>query len=342
MPGSRVRVPPLLFGAAARRVATRLAGALAALAGVAAIGACETSRAPRPAVAAPVFQEVGDSVLVVAVGDLVCGSATPEGIPCLAARTAALVRQLQPAALLLLGDLQYETGSLDDFGAYFEPTFGELKPVIRPVPGNHEYFTPGAAGYFDYFNGAGNDSGTAGHRARGYYSFDVGGWHVVALNSNCREAGGCNARSPQARWLQADLEASRARCTIAFMHAARFSSGEHGNADELRDLWDILHRGGVEIALAGHDHSYERFSPQDALGRSDARTGIRAFVVGTGGKGTGRILRPRPHSEVRDNRSIGVLTLALRNDSYTWRFAPVPGFTLADSGSGRCHDAPGR
>lgn len=286
-------------------------------------------------------QGTGDSVLVVAVGDLVCGSQTPEGIPCLHARTAALVRQLQPAALLLLGDLQYEMGSLDDFGAYFEPTFGELKPVIRPVPGNHEYYTPRAAGYFDYFNGAGNDSGQAGHRQRGYYSFDVGAWHVVAINSNCREVGGCGARSPQARWLQQDLATSRAACTLAFMHSARFSSGEHGNDDDLRDMWDILYRAGAELALAGHDHSYERFGPQDAGGRADSTAGVRAFVVGTGGKGTGRILRARPNSQVRDNSSIGVLALTLRPDGYSWRFAPVPGFTLADSGSARCHGAPG-
>lgn len=290
------------------------------------------AREPRPA---------GDSVVVAAVGDIVCGTLTPEDIPCLHARTAALVRQLAPDALLLLGDLQYEQGTLDDFNGWFEPTFGSFKPITWPVPGNHEYFTPGAAGYFDYFNGIGADSGRAGARARGYYSFDLGAWHVVALNSNCDQLP-CGARSPQAQWLRADLAAHPAACTLAMMHSSRFSSGEHGNDDLLRDLWQVLYDGGVDVVVSGHDHDYERFAPQDATGRGDKAHGIRAFVVGTGGKGTGRIFRARPNSEVRDNQSIGVLTMTLWADRYAWRFAPVPGFALADAGSGTCHELPRR
>ena len=303
--------------------------------------ACRVAQA-RPAEAStPTTQGGGgDSVLIAAAGDLVCGFDTPPRIPCLHPRTAALVRQLNPAALLLLGDVQYETGSTLDFQSYYEPAFGEFKSITYPVPGNHEYFTPGASGYFDYFNGAGVDSGRVGRRGRGYYSFDLGAWHIVALNSNCNEIGGCGARSPQAAWLRADLAAHRTKCTLAFTHSSRFSSGEHGNDDLLRDLWQILHEAGVDVVLSGHDHTYERFAPQDAVGRADGKRGIRAFVVGTGGKGLGRFMRIRPNSEVHDNSSIGWLTLTLRPETYSWRFVavPLPGSDLDDSGNGACHE----
>jgi 3',5'-cyclic AMP phosphodiesterase CpdA len=291
-----------------------------------------------PAVAS---QGAPDSVVIAAAGDLVCGTETPVQIPCLHLATAAVVRQIKPDALLLLGDLQYETGSLVDFQAFYEPAFGEFKSVTYPVPGNHEYFTPGAAGYFDYFNGVGVDSGRVGRRGSGYYSFNLGAWHVVALNSNCLQlAGGCSARSPQAAWLREDLKANRARCTLAFSHSSRFTSGEHGNDEVMRDLWVILHDAGVDVVLSAHDHDYERFRRQDAMGRSDEKRGIRAFVVGTGGKGTARFLRGRPNSEIRDNSSIGVLTMVLKADSYSWKFVSVPGTPdpLEDSGDGTCHE----
>lgn len=347
MPGSWVRVPPLLlseppdppaaFGFPAR-VRRALAGSLSFGMVLMAVAGCRVAQARVPA-AEPVQGGSADTVFIAAAGDLVCGFDTPPRIPCLHTRTAALVRQLKPAALLLLGDLQYETGSTLDFQSYYEPAFGEFKSITYPVPGNHEYFTPGAVGYFDYFNGAGADSGRAGRRGRGYYSFDIGAWHIVALNSNCPEIGGCGSRSPQATWLRADLQANRAKCTLAFTHSARFSSGEHGNDELLRDLWQVMHEAGVDVVLSGHDHTYERFAPQDAIGRSDGKRGIRAFVVGTGGKGLGRFLRTRPNSEVRKNTSIGVLTLTLRPENYSWRFMALPdGEPLDDSGDGSCHD----
>ena len=296
------------------------------------------ARVPAESAPPPLQGGGGDSVLIAAAGDLVCGFDTPPNIPCYHMRTAAVVKQLNPAALLLLGDVQYENGASMDFQSYYEPAFGEFKSITYPSPGNHEYFTPGASGYFDYFNGVGADSGRAGSRRRGYYSFNLGAWHIVALNSNCREIGGCGARSPQATWLKADLAANRAKCTLAFTHSSRFSSGEHGNDDLLRDLWQILYDAGADVVLSGHDHTYERFKPQDASGRADDKRGIRAFVVGTGGKGLGRFMRERPNSEVRDNSSIGVLTMTLRAESYSWRFAPVPPLPLKDSGDGTCHD----
>ena len=280
--------------------------------------------------------QTADSVVVLAAGDLVCGTQTPAGIPCMHIRAADLVRQLKPDALLLLGDLQYESGSPQDFSAFFDPAFGPFKSITYPVPGNHEYFTRGATGYFDYFNGVGVDSGRAGARQRGYYSFDLGSWHVVALNSNCPEVGGCGARSAQAQWLRNDLAANQRECTLAFMHSARFSSGEHGNDELMRDLWQILFEGGADLVLAGHDHSYERFGPQDATGRRNPERGLRSFVVGTGGKGLGRIVRARPNSERRDNSSIGWLQLTLRPADYSWRFVALPGLSLQDSGSAAC------
>ena len=160
----------------------------------------------------------------------------------------------------------------------------------------------------------------------------------MALNTNCPEIGGCGARSPQATWLKADLASSRAKYTHAFMHSSRFRSEEHGNDELMRDIWQILHDAGADVVLSAHDHTYERFKPQDAGGRSDEKRGIRAFVVGTGGKGLGRFLRGRPNSEIRDNSSIGVLTMVLRPDSYSWQFVAVPGLPLDDSGDGTCHD----
>ena len=283
-------------------------------------------------------QGTADSVLIAAAGDLVCGTETPERIPCLHMENAALVGQINPQALLLMGDLQYESGSAADFKAFYEPSFGEFKAITYPVPGNHEYFTPGAIPYFDYFNGVGADSGRAGARGRGYYSFNLGAWHIVAINSNCQFIGGCGARSQQAAWLRADLAANRAKCTLAFMHSAPFSSGEHGNDPLMRDLWRIMYDAGVDVVLSAHDHTYERFGPQDAAGRADGKRGIRAFVVGTGGKGLARFLRTRPNSEIQDNSSIGVLTMVLKADRYSWKFAAIPPLPLKDSGEGACHD----
>ena len=284
-------------------------------------------------------QGTADSVIIAAAGDLVCGTETQSPpIPCLHLATAAVVKEVKPDALLLLGDLQYEKGSITDFQAYYEPAFGEFKSITYPTPGNHEYFTPGGAGYFDYFNGVGADSGRAGRRGQGYYSFNLGAWHIVALNSNCEFVGGCGARSPQAAWLRADLQKNRAKCTLAFTHSARFSSGSHGSDVLLRDLWQILYDAGAEVVLSAHDHDYERFRLQDANGRADEKRGIRAFVVGTGGKGLAPFGRRAPNSEIQDISSIGVLTMVLKADSYSWKFVAVQDLPLDDSGDGTCHD----
>ena len=269
--------------------------------------------------------------LLVAAGDIACAPGASDA--CQQAATAQLVQSLNPAAVAALGDLQYEEGSMADFRASFEPTWGRFKGMIRPIPGNHEYRTSGAGGYFEYFGAA------AGAPGRGYYSYDLGAWHVIALNSNddCSVVS-CSAGSPQEQWLRADLAANPRACVLAYVHAPRFSSGrEHGDSTSVRDLWRALHEAGADVVLAAHDHGYERFAPQDPDGLSDPARGLRSFVVGTGGKEIEPFGKPRPNSEVRDYSSFGVLALTLRPSGYDWRFVPVPGAGFTDAGSGACH-----
>jgi hypothetical protein len=245
--------------------------------------------------------------------------------------TAALVDGL-PGTVAMLGDAAYERGSADQFARCYEPTWGRHKARTRPAVGNHEYGTPGASGYFDYF---GPSAGAAG---LGWYSYDLGAWHIVVLNSNCAEARGCQAGSDQESWLRADLTASDARCTLAYMHHPRFSSGNtHGGSGAVEPLWRALHDHGAEVVLAGHEHDYERFAPQTPTGQLDTKRGVRQFVVGTGGRPLRSLGPPDPHTEARQNTAWGVLHLRLRDGSYDWRFVAQPGSSFADTGSTACH-----
>jgi hypothetical protein len=273
--------------------------------------------------------------VVVAVGDIVCGTGTSSTSPCMHAATAALAGAIAPNAVLLLGDNQYESGTLSDFNAYYHPTWGTHKAITRPSAGNHEYQTAGAAGYFDYFNGTGAQTGRAGDRSRGYYSFDLGAWHLIALNSNCAEVGGCSAGSPQEQWLRANLAANPRTCTLAYWHHPRFSSGAHGNTSSMQAIWQALYEHRADLVLAGHDHDYERFAPQTAGGTADP-AGPRSFVVGTGGKDLRSFGTVRANSERRSSAAFGVLKLTLRPSSYDWEFVPIPGDALADAGSAAC------
>ena len=263
-------------------------------------------------------------VTIVAAGDIAdCGSdgtQFPEAI-----RTAALV-QPADALVLTLGDNTYPIGAPAEFADCFSPTWGQFKERIRPSPGNHDYITMDAGGYFGYFGALAGPSG------RGYYSFDAGAWHVVSLNSNVDAAPG----SPQHAWLQNDLAASKARCTLAYWHHPVFSSGPHGSDPRMAEIYRLLHSAGADIVLVGHDHIYERFAPQDADGRSDPQNGVRSFTVGTGGARLYSIRTPQPNSEYRDSSSYGVLRLTLADGSYRWTFVPVNGASR-DEGAAVCH-----
>jgi hypothetical protein len=290
------------------------------------------------------------SPVVAAAGDIACDTSSAfynggVGSPghCRQQATSDLLVGGGFSAVLALGDTQYHVGALADFEAVFDKTWGRVKPIIRPAVGNHEYSTSNARGYFDYFNGVGKHSGPAGDRDKGYYSFDIGSWHLIALNSQCDQIAhggalnGCAPGSPQNRWLQADLAAHRTSCTIAYWHSPRFNSGFRGNSSASQPFWDVLHAAGADIVLSGDAHSYERFAPQDPNGAPDPVRGIRAFVVGTGGVFFTGWSKVKPNSEVRHNDTFGVLALTLHPTSYEWRFLPEAGGTFADAGSGACH-----
>jgi acid phosphatase type 7 len=264
---------------------------------------------------------------IAAAGDIACDSSTPGATTCHQAATADLLAAGNFSAVLGLGDHQYPSGALGDFNAYYDPTWGRVKAKTYPAPGNHEYQTSGAAGYFAYFGDR------AGPTGRGYYSFNVGSWHLISLNSEISTAAG----SAQETWLKADLAASSQRCTLAYWHKPLFSSGPHGNNPSVKPLWDVLYAADTEVVLAGHDHDYERFTPQTPSGSADASGGIREFVVGTGGKEHYSISSTKPNSQVHNTDTFGVLQLTLHPDSYDWKFLPEAGKTFTDTGTGSCH-----
>jgi hypothetical protein len=277
-------------------------------------------------------------VTVAAAGDIACdpadagyngGAGTATRCHMLATSDRAL--SLSPAAVLLLGDNQYENGDLAKYQASFDPTWGRLKAITFPAPGNHEYLTAGGQGYYGYFGMA------AGDPAKGWYSFNLGSWHLIALNSNCTAIGGCASSNPQGQWLAADLAAHPGVCTLAYWHHPRFSSGPHGNDVLFQDFWTLLAAAGADLILNGHDHGYERFAPQSPTGTADP-AGIRELVVGTGGKDLTSVMTVRANSEVRNYAYFGVLELKLHPTGYEWRFVSDTGTTL-DSGRGLCHSA---
>jgi hypothetical protein len=304
-------------------------------------------RKPASAASPPPPAPAPDPV-VAAAGDIACDPASPWfngglGTPagCRQRYTSDLVVNTGLAAVLTLGDHQYEDGAPAKYPLSFEPTWGRIRGIIRPAVGNHDYGIAGGAGYFDYFNGIGSHSGPAGDRNRAYYSFDIGAWHLIALNSNCAQVGGCGAGSPQELWLAADLAAHPAACTLAYWHQPHFSSGPHrnddGGANPTGAFWRDLYDGGADLVLGAHDHDYERFAPQTALGSADPARGLREFVVGTGGRSHYSISTVRPNSEVRNSDTFGVLKLVLHPRSYDWSFVPEAGGTFTDAGSAACH-----
>jgi hypothetical protein len=248
--------------------------------------------------------------------------------------TAALLDAI-PGTVFTLGDNVYPTGTLSQYQACYESSWGRHKSRTVPVAGNHEYDASGNTGYFDYF---GASAGTPG---KGYYSFELGTWHVVVLNSNCSFVGGCQAGSAQEQWLRADLAAHQADCTVALWHHPRFSSGtEHGSDPTMQPFWQALYDGGADLVLNGHEHSYERFAPQTPTGMPDLSYGLREFVVGTGGASHYPLGTPLPTSQASNSDTFGVLKLTLHSGSYDWQFVPEAGATFTDAGTGGCHGAP--
>jgi acid phosphatase type 7 len=265
----------------------------------------------------------GSDPVLVGAGDIAtCYRKTDEA-------TAALLDWI-PGLVFTVGDNVYPEGTADQFRRCYDTSWGRHKARTRPTVGNHEYLTPGAAGYFGYFGAS------AGDPASGYYSYDMGAWHVIALNSNCAAVGGCERGSPQEQWLRADLAAHPAACTLAYAHHPRFTSGGQGNLT-LVPFWDALYEHGADVFLAGHKHHYERFAPLTPTGEPDALNGIREFIIGTGGKSHNDILEPSPNTEAVEDATFGVLKLTLHPSSYDWQFVPVAGATFTDSGSADCH-----
>jgi Tol biopolymer transport system component len=287
---------------------------------------------------------------VAAAGDIACDPVSDRfdvGLgtsgACHMVQTSDVLMRMDLSAIAVLGDVQYEDGTYDKFVRSFDPTWGRLKNLMHPTVGNHEYRVPGAAGYFDYFNGAGVVDGPAGPRDKGYYSYDLGRWHVVVLNSQCSERGpnpnnaDCAVGSPQEQWLRADLAANPSRCTLAYWHHPLLSTGVPGFNSAVQPLFQALVDGGVDVLLTGHDHGYERFAPMDATATRDTARGVRQFVVGTGGKNLEDRSFPAPNSEIRENSTYGVLKLTLRPSGYLWGFVPETGATFTDTGANACH-----
>lgn len=240
--------------------------------------------------------------------------------------TAELLDSI-PGVVFTTGDNAYPRGRRVDFQDCYHPSWGRHRARTRPSPGNHDYGVPGAAGYFEYFGAAAGDS------TKGYYSFALGSWQVIALNTVLEIGPG----SPQLEWLRTELGSSPAHCTVVYGHDPRFSSGEHGSEEDLDHVWRVLHEFGVELLVSGHDHNYERFAPLSADAAPDPDHGVQQFVVGTGGAYLRPLTDRLPHSAVADATSHGLLKLTLHTDRYEWEFVPVRGDTFTDRGSRACH-----
>jgi acid phosphatase type 7 len=271
-----------------------------------------TTTTSRPTVTATV--PPGSEILVGA-GDIAeCGDENDE-------LTAQLLDGI-PGTVFTTGDNVYDSGTATEYLNCYDSNWGRHRARTKPVPGNHEYRTDGAAGYFQYFM-----------NVPSYYVYDLGSWRIYALNSEIDVSEG----SSQIMWLQADLEANPSQCVLAYWHRPRWSSGaEHGSSSSMQTLWQVLYEAGADVVLNGHEHNYERFAPMDATGQEDPQ-GMREFVVGTGGKNHYDFGKVLPTSEVRDDTSFGVLKLILRPTGYDWEFIPVEGATFTDNGSEECH-----
>jgi acid phosphatase type 7 len=280
-----------------------------------------------PRLDGPVIVAAGDIACDPGSGDFVGGQGTE--LACRQGATAELLAARRYDAVLTLGDNQYDKGTESGFARSYAPSWGRVRGITRPAPGNHDYGTGGAAGYFGYF------AASAGDRSRGYYSYDLGTWHLLSLNSNCGDVS-CDAGSAQEQWLREDLRRTRQPCILAYWHHPRWSSGAvHGSSQQVAPLYQALSDVRADVVLTGHEHHYERLAPMGPTGASDP-AGIRNFVVGTGGVGHYGFAAPLAASEVRESTTFGVLRLSLGKTGYAWRFLPATG-TFTDAGRGTCH-----
>lgn len=285
------------------------------------IGGCTTdSVAPGVQSTSVARPDKHNTVILAGAGDIAdCNSSGDE-------LTAVLLDDIG-GTVFTAGDNAYEAGTPLDFALCYHPSWGRHKARTRPALGNHEYITPGAAGYYAYF-------GEAAHPPFGYYSYDIGSWHVVVIDSERQTI----LRDPvQQAWLRADLAANPALCTLAYFHHPRFSSGStHGSDPNMEDIWQILYDANAEVVISAHEHNYERFAPQTPQGVADPERGIREFVVGTGGRNLYGFGPPIANSEVRYNADFGVIKLMLKRGRYNWEFIAT-GSQIIDAGKGDCH-----
>jgi calcineurin-like phosphoesterase family protein len=303
-------------------------------------GTADTA-SPRSAPVTPTALPVATAAdpVIAAAGDIGCGTTDPSyngglGTPaaCRMKYTSDLLVNGGYTGVLALGDTMQADPTASGYATVYDPTWGRVKAITHPVPGNHEYALPGASGYFGYFGSA------AGDPAKGYYSFDIGAWHLIALNSNCAQiSGGCAAGGAEETWLRADLAAHPGQCTLAFDHHPRYSSGHEGDSTFLTDLYQDLYNAGADLLLSGHSHDYERFEPQNNAAQLDLTGGITQFVVGTGGSFFTGLGTRHPNSVASQNDTFGVLALTLHQTSFDWRFVPEAGKTWTDSGTRNCH-----
>ena len=355
--------------------AVSLLGLIAAVGTALTVGACGDSVGTN----ANVSDTSDDSAVAAALRRATFVQPTPAGPPVLVGAgdiaacdaryqdeaTAALLDRID-GTVIAVGDDAYPNGAPADFRPCYDQSWGRHKARTRPAAGNHEYITPGALGYFEYF-------GPISNPPFGYYSYNLGSWHVIVLNSTpqvyaCHppevEEGeaevtrlaewgpvqlptlptsptagrACAGDAVQQAWLVNDLTAHRRhQCTLVYFHHPRFSSGRHGNHYQMQRVWDILYEFRADVVVSGHDHLYERFAPQDPDGRLDPKRGIRQFTVGTGGAPLYEFARIQPNSERRDNQAHGVIKLTLGDRSYGWEFVPVAGNTFTDSGTDDSH-----
>ena len=281
--------------------------------------------------------------VVAAAGDIACAPpGTRTAAKCHQAATADLLAGAD--AVLPIGDEQYNCGQLSAFNQVYDASWGQYKSVSNPVVGDNEYAgndcsTPGASGYFTYFGDRASprEPGCTAN-CQGYYSYNVGSWHVVALNSECTQpgVGGCSATSPQVQWLKNDLANDNSTCEVAYFHRPYFSD-KGGTVAKVKQLFTALYNGGVDVLLVGHQHIYERFRLQSPSGAA-AANGVRQFIVGTGGKSTTALALPAPTgAESRSTGTFGVLKLTLHASSYDFQFAPEAGKSFTDTGTQDCH-----